>query len=512
MATSLADAFLALAEEEFDAHRLVREAVGFAVGAIQSADSDIPPLRTPLAPWLQTHFPAAVSSPMGERHRRLWAWLEALTPGVKPRHRVESWPRGGGKSSTASLGVARVGMKQTRKFCLYVSGTQKQANKHVQGIRARFETLGVPRSVNAYGNSLGWSMDLLRVANGFNVLALGLDAAGRGVKLDDFRPDLIVFDDIDERHDSEETTAKKISTLTESVLPTGSTDAAVLVVQNRIHSNSIISQLVDGTADFLLDREAYEEPAVRGLVYESESLPDGRRLYRITAGEPTWEGQDLVTCEAQLNEWGRGAFLREAQHETEKSEDGLWQRDRDIDPFRVQPGGYPALHRIAVAVDPNASSGGDEAGIVAGGVYRTREGVLHGVLLEDATVGGGPAAWAKAAVACYGRWSADVLVAESNNGGDMVAITIGTVPKAPPVRLIHASRGKLTRAEPIQKLAEDGRVHHAGVFVELEKELCHWRPGDPSPNRLDAAVWVLTELMLGASIDPAAFSPIKVKR
>lgn len=474
---------------------------------------NFPPDRTPLPRWLRSHFPTAVSQPMGARHLALWDWIEALRVGVKPRHRVESWPRGGGKSSTAGLGVVRVGMKQTRRFVLYVSATQKQANKHVQGIRSRFETLGIPRSVNSYGNSLGWSMDLLRVANGFNVLALGLDAAGRGVKLDDVRPDLIVLDDVDERHDSEETTKKKVETLTESVLPTGSTDAAVLVVQNRIHSGSIVSQLVDDTADFLLDREVTEEPAVLGLEFESYIREeDGRRLYRITAGTPTWKGQDLATCEAQLNEWGRGAFLREAQHETDVDEDGLWERARDIDSFRIQPSELPPLFRIAVAVDPNATSGGDEAGIVAAGIHRNTKGVVHGYVLEDATIAGGPRKWAEAAVACYQRWKADILVAESNNGGDMVEITIGTIPKAPPVRLIHASRGKLTRAEPIQKLYEDGRVHHVGTFVALEKELCSWRPGDPSPNRLDADVWALTELMLGGEIDASAFTPIKVKR
>lgn len=448
---------------------------------------------------------------MGRRHVSLWEWFEALRPGVKPRHRVESWPRGGGKSSTAGLGVVRVGMKRTRRFVLYVSATQKQANKHVQGVRSRFEVLGIPRSVNSYGNSLGWSMDLLRVANGFNVLALGLDAAGRGVKLDDVRPDLIVLDDVDGRHDTEETTRKKIETLTESVLPTGSTDAAVLVVQNRIHSGSIVSQLVDGTADFLLDRTANEEPAVVGLAYESEIQPDGRRLYRITAGEPTWKGQDIQTCEAQLNEWGRGAFLREAQHETDESEDGLWDRARDIDPFRVR-GDHQPLHRIAVAIDPNAGEGGDAAGIMVGGIYRDSRGVVHGVLLEDATTDGGPKKWAQESVAAYRRWNADAMVAESNNGGDMVAITIGTVPGAPRVKLIHASRGKLTRAEPVQKLGEDGRIHHAGVFVALEKELCNWRPGDDSPNRLDAYVWLFTELMTGPAIDPDAFSPLRMKR
>lgn len=465
-----------------------------------SPAGNYPPLTEPLTPWLRASFPAAVSAPMAERHIRLWAWFEALRPGVKPRHQVEVWGRGGGKSSSAGLGVVRVGMKQTRRFVLYVSETQKQANKHVQAIRARFEVLGIPRAVGAYGNSLGWAMDLLRVANGFNVLALGLDAAGRGVKLDDVRPDMIVFDDVDGRHDSPETVAKKISTLTESILPTGSTDCAVLFVQNRIHDNSIAAQLVDGTADFLLDREVHQEPAVFGLEMVAETQDDGRVLYRIVDGIATWEGQTLQTCEAQINEWGRSAFLREAQHDTSEGEHGLWNRKRDIDPFRITPN-PSECYTIVVGVDPNATEGNDEAGIMVVGAYRV-EDTVHGVVLEDATTSGGPAKWAKEAVAAYKRWSADRLVAESNNGGEMVRITIGTVAGAPPVKLIHASRGKLTRAEPIQKLAEEGRMHHAGVFVALESELVNWRPGDPSPNRLDAYVWAATEAVLQVPFTP----------
>lgn len=505
MATSLADAFLRLASEKCDARQLVRTALGHAASAILVSDDDYPPLDEPLEPWLKRHFPTAVSKPFGSRHRRLWDWFEALCPGLKPSARVEIWPRGGAKSSTAELGVSRVGMKKTRRFALYVSATQGQANKHVQAVASRFESLDMPRAVNRYGNSIGWRLDLLRVANGFNVLALGLDAAARGIKLGDDRPDIIIFDDIDDRHDTQEKVKKKIETITDSILPAGSSDAAVLFVQNRIHSESIVSQLADGTADFLHDREVFEEPAVHDLAIEAETRPDGTRRYSILSGEPTWEGQDLATCEAQINEWGRGSFLREAQHETDADENGLWQRDRDIDPFRTAPADLPALHRIAVAIDPNATSGGDEAGIVAAGVARIGK-LNHGYVLEDATVAGGPAAWAKAAVACYHRWRADVMVAESNNGGDMVKITIQTVPGAPPVRLIHASRGKLTRAEPVQKLYEDGQVHHVGTFVALERELCRWRPGDPSPNRLDADVWALTELMLGPWIDPDAFT------
>jgi phage terminase large subunit-like protein len=126
---------------------------------------------------------------------------------------------------------------------------------------------------------------------------------------------------------------------------------------------------------------------------------------------------------------------------------------------------------------------------------------MEGYLLEDATTTGGPKKWAEAAVSAYQRHKADVLVAEANNGGEMVAITINTVDNSPSVKLVHASRGKITRAEPVQKLCFDGRIHHMGHFSLLEHELTHYRPlsGMPSPGRLDAYTWLWTELLLGTS-------------
>jgi hypothetical protein len=467
--------------------------------------------------WVDRNFPESTSAPFADRHRRLWDWFAALTPGVQPQAQVEVWPRGGAKSTTVELGISYAGRKKLRRFALYVSATQGQANKHVQAIAARFEAMRVPRARNRYGNSLGWRMDILRVAGGFNVLALGLDAASRGVKLDDFRPDLIVFDDVDDQNDSEKMVKKKVGTITKSILPMGSADVAVLVVQNRIHAGSIVSQLADKTADFLHGAQVYEQEAVVGLQIEGGLEPDGTRRYRVVAGEPTWLGQDLDVVEAQINLWGRVAFMREAQHDLSEAEGGMWNRERDIDPFRARAVQRDELRRVVVAIDPNATGTGDAAGIVAAGIRlvpapinprtgeveldprtgRPRPAKLHGYLLEDATVQGGPLVWAKAAVDCFQRWDADALVAESNNGGEMVAVTIGTVEGAPHVKLIHASRGKTPRARPVQKLSEEGRIHHVGVFVELEVELCSWEEGDPSPNRLDAFVWAMSELLLG---------------
>lgn len=157
------------------------------------------------------------------------------------------------------------------------------------------------------------------------------------------------------------------------------------------------------------------------------------------------------------------------------------------------------LSRIVVGVDPTASAGGDECGIVTAG----RRGDDYYTLADD-SLQGSPEAWAQAAIAAYHRHKADCIVAEKNNGGEMVesvikqAIinarmkddTIGEVP----VKLVWASRGKATRAEPISAIAEKGRDHHVGMFPLLEDELCMWTAGDASPNRLDAKVWALTEL------------------
>ena len=160
----------------------------------------------------------------------------------------------------------------------------------------------------------------------------------------------------------------------------------------------------------------------------------------------------------------------------------------------------PALTRVGTAIDPSATRGGDEAGVMTGGVGMCAcQGTpaLHGFLLDDASIQGAPQTWAASAVTSYHKHGGDTLVAEDNNGGEMVEVVIGTIPHAPPVKRIHASRGKYTRAEPISVLYQQGKIHHVGTFPLLEAELCQWLPGMDSPNRLDALVWLFTELMLG---------------
>lgn len=219
------------------------------------------------------------------------------------------------------MGVCRVGYKGTRKFCLYVSNTQEQADLHVQNIADLFEKLGIDRALNKYGHSKGWRRNLLRVANGFNVQSLGLDTASRGIKIEEFRPDLIIFDDIDSQDDSPKTVDKKLAAIKSAIIPAGSSDCAVLFLQNLIHEDGIVAQLCDDRADFLLDREIPEiSVAVENLEVEAVDRGDGRKVWKIVGGTPTWEGQDLEVCERQINEWGLKTFLREAQHEVAQAD------------------------------------------------------------------------------------------------------------------------------------------------------------------------------------------------
>lgn len=242
---------------------------------------------------------------------------------MRPQPFVAIWGRGGGKSTNAEAAVVALGARRTRRYCLYVSGTQEQADAHVSNIAsmlesdeiARFYPSMGERYLGRYGNSRGWRRNRLRTAAGFVVDSLGLDVAARGVKIDAQRPDLIVFDDLDDTEDSPETTEKKVRAITHKLLPAGSTDAAALGVQNVVHYESIFARLANLAtvpADFLADRiVSGPHPAVVGLRTDRDA--GGR--YVIEAGTATWEGQSLAVCQEQINEWGLKAFLAEAQHD-----------------------------------------------------------------------------------------------------------------------------------------------------------------------------------------------------
>jgi phage terminase large subunit-like protein len=235
------------------------------------------------------------------------------------------------------------------------------------------------------------------------------------------------------------------------------------------------------------------------------TTPRPTKLVKRLLADPTTVVTRMTTAENRKHLAGsflsavvaryRGTVLGRQELEGELIEDlpgALWTRDM----FRRDDGA--ARHRIVVAVDPPITSGAgaDGCGIVV--AARTDAGV---VVLEDLTLKpAAPMAWAARAVRAYEDYGADCIVAEINQGGEMVKAVIAQVNPDVPVRTVHATRGKWVRAEPVAALYAQGRVRHAAGLTALEDEMCAFgvdgMSEGHSPDRLDAAVWAITELML----------------
>lgn len=203
--------------------------------------------------------------------------------------------------------------------------------------------------------------------------------------------------------------------------------------------------------------------------------------------------------ERQRQRFLEGKFINEVPG-------ALWKMDT-LEGARMDEA--PAdLQRVVVALDPSAAAAkqGEENWDVAecGIVVAALGADGRGYVLADRSDRLGPNEWARVAVAAYHGYKADKIVAEQNNGGDMVRVTIRTADKDVPIKLVTASRGKITRAEPISALYDQGKVSHVGAFPELEDQMTSYTgaPGEESPDRMDALVWALTELMLAPRGEP----------
>jgi phage terminase large subunit-like protein len=218
-------------------------------------------------------------------------------------------------------------------------------------------------------------------------------------------------------------------------------------------------------------------------------------LYEGTSiGQQEIEGKLIEEAQGAL--WDRGMIARDRL----TSFEGLGRTVVAVDP----PGGVTEAGLVVCALLPDCRCGGAR--------------LPHYAVLEDQSAKLSPEGWGSRSVAMYEDWDADRIVAEKNFGGDMVESTIRTVDPDVPVKLVHASRGKRIRAEPIQALYEQHRVHHIGEHVDLESEMVLWVPDESewSPNRIDALVWGLTELssgrqarkpLVGWKSDPALKKP-----
>jgi phage terminase large subunit-like protein len=239
----------------------------------------------------------------------------------------------------------------------------------------------------------------------------------------------------------------------------------------------------------------------RGSMYDNRSnLPDEF----IAAIEGRYRGTRLYTQEVE------GAVI-------DSVEGALWSPDI-IHRWRVASDEVPQLSKVVIAVDPSGSDSGDECGIVVAGLAAEPDhrGVQHVYILSDLSMQNRPEMWAQTVTAAYHKQTAlcgpdtsVLVVAEVNFGAALVKDVIKLTDRLVPFEEVRASRGKRVRAEPIATMYDpgQGRIHHVGVFAQLEEQQCFWTPLDPtSPDRLDALVWAVSYLIPTLTVPPADYA------
>lgn len=460
--------------------------------------------------WLERMFPEYCKHEFGNHHIDFWRHIDGITLDNHPKAWVSIWPRGGAKSTSTELATVFLGATRRRRYGLYVCGTQEKADDHVSTIGMLLESKSIStfyprlgeRKLGKHGNSRGWRRNRVWTADGFVIDALGLDTAVRGVKLEEQRPDFIIIDDVDREHDTEELTKKRIETISTALLPAGTMNVAIIAVQNLITKDSFFAQLADGRADLLYDRIVSGPfPAIHNPEWGTDE--DGAPL--LVGGEPLWEGQDLEACNRLMRLIGPKSFRKECQHEVAKVEGTLWSDD-DINQTRLPRSVLDDVEfaRLTIGVDPAATDKktSDEVGIIVAGTTHNcpcgRPGT-HLLITDDRSLKGTPGKWGATVVGAYFDWDANDVCAEVNMGGDMVSFVIKTANRSVPVKDVRATRGKVTRAEPVsmhwQRPLQD--AHIVGSMPELEKQMTTYRPGTKSPDRMDAMVWAAYHLGFG---------------
>lgn len=302
--------------------------------------------------WLTTLFPNAFNRPISADHQiEFWKWVWSVNPFEQVDPLVYIIARGGGKTTSVEAASVKFGAAG-KKFVLYVRGTQDKANETVMNISSLLESSKVDnyypelsnRKTGKYGQSKSWTQKMLMCQGGFSIVGLGMDVAVRGVKIEENRPDVIIFDDIDDKSDSYKAVKKKVETITKSILPAAGQSVSVLFIQNLIHANSIAAKLADTSprgAKFLIDRNVIGPiPAIIDMVTKQVTGKDGRVRDIIQSGVPTWEGQNLEDCQRQINTYGLASFKTESQHEVHTKE-GLvyneFDHNRHVMPFEDMP-------------------------------------------------------------------------------------------------------------------------------------------------------------------------------
>lgn len=312
--------------------------------------------------------------------------------------------------------------------------------------------------------------------------ALGIQggATGKGAHL------LIIDDPVKNREEAESSTIREKTWdgYQDDLLTRLEPGGAIIIMMTRWHIDDLIGRVLKESPD---DWTRLRFPAIA-----EENDPLGRKV-----GEALWpfryavKALEVIKRNRTIYSW-----LSLFQQRPIAREGGLFKFEY-INSHRVDK--LPDLKRIVIGVDPAVSSNktSDETGIVAAALGMDG----HGYILRDVSGILTPNGWATRVDMLYQDLKADRVIGEVNNGGDLVETNLRIVNPNLSFKSVHASKGKTIRAEPIAALYEIGKIHHVGKLEELEDQMCTWADGDDSPDRLDALVWALTELMLDGPIE-----------
>lgn len=466
--------------------------------------------------WLSAVFSGYLKPPYALYHAEYWQWLWQIEANVAARPFVAVWPRGFGKSTSVEAGVALCAARRTRRYALYVCATQEQADTHVSNIAGMLESPPFAkhfpatsrRKLGKYGNSQGWRRNRLRTEDGFTLDAIGLDTAARGAKVDEDRPDLIIFDDIDELLDSPGTVHKKEQLITKSILPAQAEHAAMLVAQNLIHADGIVARLANGSAEYLADRiVSGPHPAIANMITEERN---GRTV--ITGGDPTWDAKPIPVLQDEMNKIGESAFRAEKQHEIDVFEGGIFSSVA----FRhCAWADLPSFDRIVVWVDPAVTDTdqSDAYGIQADGLADNGD-IYRLYSWEDRT---SPEDAMRRAILKAVEFKAEAVGVETDQGGDTwratynaawdaLAASLKDKPRKPEFRQAKAGAGHGPKAERAARMLADyerGRfVHVIGTHETLERALRRYLLRKPF-DLVDACYWSWNDLRKRKSVTAA---------
>lgn len=321
--------------------------------------------------WIREMFPKYVTRPLADFHYDFWDHVWPIELGQRPSPYVAPWFRGGAKSSSIEMGTVAMGARGKRRYALYVHAIQGKANDHLLSIRDMIENSGLARrypifanpKVGKQSNIRGWNMERLWTGGSgseeFIIDAYGLDAGLRGAKIAEIRPDLIIFDDVDEENDSPGMVTKKIELMSKKIVAAGDlTSRAIFFMQTITHRDSVMSKVLDHSTDFLAGAYVSMGGPIPILIGEKIDRDIQDQKWVIKKGQPRWPSMTIEDCQGLLDDLGYRPFQTECLQNVNTPYEGAifpaWDPVRHVITWTEFWNFFgPAIEQSGLRPDPN---------------------------------------------------------------------------------------------------------------------------------------------------------------